>query len=862
MASLLSTAQPNDCEDEIQRRAIEFNRSIKKTLDEFAELCDSLHTALGRDAVARFCRFLDPPTVQYLSALVLDRVQEKDRSRLRWFESLECSWRQTLPTLYSYFGEDLTKKNFIDSLKKLAKCERRWKKTIALLSDALVVTNSANGGRPGSRKDGRFHTQHVKMAIAACDKSRQTAMAHDTSTESRPATVTEGTDMLGPRGVRTVETDGEEKDYEPRACTAEATSVGTEEGQSEETEQKQSDEMKEKSQSEEAKEKQREQTEEEQNEETKEVMHVPSAEQVDHEGEGVEHLCSRNDFGAFQGAGNNDIDHDSDAGPFGTDDYGNASDDEESVEYGRAASVNDASPLSILHSDIHEHVMRSSPSSKAASPPANIKRKRLSYLGVARSPSKSPRLDLEQTNRRRDAVRWQPGTSASVLIPPTPSSFSGTCEETPKLTVGSTTLEGASATPNDCLTIPTKAASGSTQPDRTETTSDEHDLQTPTLNEDAVEITSFSTSGRHVRYSEQVKSGMVTETLKSLELGAWLSNLAIDTVLSVLVADPYKWQLAGSHLISAEKLGPPFTTSSSIEGLIAGRNLIIPVHLDFHWILAVVNMSQFTIEIYDSFGKLGISDKVGNMVCTAMTHLTRKEAYPWRVDIQTQAPQQPNGYDCGVYIVVFALYRMHEMSLPATIDGDTWRRFFHHLVATERGSPLGLSPVCGTPDDDIANLEPDKPSLTVHEAHVSVEVADQRRKCLRRLAEDLQVMQTFIDKAQSSQGRLNSRRETTETQILHLEGYKAVLDANPAGAASTDAFAASVAPQISRLQRLLSHLPAPKTPREVTALQSIYKAIEKDLTGLAVRQQALEQQLQSRIEIFDRACEDFKRRMK
>lgn len=45
-----------------------------------------------------------------------------------------------------------------------------------------------------------------------------------------------------------------------------------------------------------------------------------------------------------------------------------------------------------------------------------------------------------------------------------------------------------------------------------------------------------------------------------------------------------------------------------------------------------------------------------------------------------QVPQQPNDFDCGIYVLVLALYVMANLSLPLTINGRIWRLLFRCVV--------------------------------------------------------------------------------------------------------------------------------------------------------------------------------------
>ncbi|OQR77129.1 sentrin-specific protease 1-like [Tropilaelaps mercedesae] len=88
--------------------------------------------------------------------------------------------------------------------------------------------------------------------------------------------------------------------------------------------------------------------------------------------------------------------------------------------------------------------------------------------------------------------------------------------------------------------------------------------------------------------------------------------------------------------------------------------LLIPVHLDMHWCLAVIDFRRMTIEYYDSMG--GDNDE-----CLArLLHWVQEESLDkrkvqfntdgWVTANRKDIPQQQNGCDCGMFACRFAEY--------------------------------------------------------------------------------------------------------------------------------------------------------------------------------------------------------------
>lgn len=93
--------------------------------------------------------------------------------------------------------------------------------------------------------------------------------------------------------------------------------------------------------------------------------------------------------------------------------------------------------------------------------------------------------------------------------------------------------------------------------------------------------------------------------------------------------------------------------------------VIVPIHLGNHWCLSVINLRDKQLEYYDSLN--------GSERCFALfreylaaEHLAKKNAKldmsSWKNIADRTAPQQHNGYDCGVFTCQFA--RCSAQDLP------------------------------------------------------------------------------------------------------------------------------------------------------------------------------------------------------
>lgn len=86
--------------------------------------------------------------------------------------------------------------------------------------------------------------------------------------------------------------------------------------------------------------------------------------------------------------------------------------------------------------------------------------------------------------------------------------------------------------------------------------------------------------------------------------------------------------------------------------------IAIPIHLGFHWCMAIINVKQKTVKYYDNMGfPNGKCLKLlFNYLCDE--HLAKKgtdfDKSGWKLENVRDIPQQMNGGNCGVFACTFA----------------------------------------------------------------------------------------------------------------------------------------------------------------------------------------------------------------
>lgn len=88
--------------------------------------------------------------------------------------------------------------------------------------------------------------------------------------------------------------------------------------------------------------------------------------------------------------------------------------------------------------------------------------------------------------------------------------------------------------------------------------------------------------------------------------------------------------------------------------------MLVPIHLGYHWCLAVVDLRDKSISYYDSNGSRNYCCLNVLKQYLVEENLEKKKSFldlsTWVLANITDIPQQTNGNDCGVFVCIFAEY--------------------------------------------------------------------------------------------------------------------------------------------------------------------------------------------------------------
>ena len=119
------------------------------------------------------------------------------------------------------------------------------------------------------------------------------------------------------------------------------------------------------------------------------------------------------------------------------------------------------------------------------------------------------------------------------------------------------------------------------------------------------------------------------------------------------------------------------------------RTAFLPLHhrTNHHWTLAMLDLSAYEIHYYDSISSKPTrhDERIASLLIESLDGIKAhdsKDPCPWTF-IHENTAVQPNGFDCGIYVLVNIYYLISGLSVPTAVDGAIWRKVFRLLVCGE-----------------------------------------------------------------------------------------------------------------------------------------------------------------------------------
>jgi hypothetical protein len=130
-----------------------------------------------------------------------------------------------------------------------------------------------------------------------------------------------------------------------------------------------------------------------------------------------------------------------------------------------------------------------------------------------------------------------------------------------------------------------------------------------------------------------------------------------------------------------------------------------------HWILMRIEVDKACVSVFDPLRAPDPDLEVAaKAIVAAMDHDWQEGK--WSFD-PVQCPQQDNGYDCGVFVILYVIHLAANIPLSsvAILDGGLWRTFFALLVrrspltAREKASLLTIDTAAPAASKDLSACE-------------------------------------------------------------------------------------------------------------------------------------------------------------
>ena len=147
------------------------------------------------------------------------------------------------------------------------------------------------------------------------------------------------------------------------------------------------------------------------------------------------------------------------------------------------------------------------------------------------------------------------------------------------------------------------------------------------------------------------------------------------------------------------------------------RLWILPLLLSGgHWGLITVELDSATVSFRNSIENEAYGREARRIINSLEQFIQNSEAIvhspasdkialrdrKWALTVEN-CPQQSNSDDCGIYIIVFAIHKIGNLTLPESIDVSLWRHLLRQLLRTgsvvvdvSNDQPTVTDPACDT----------------------------------------------------------------------------------------------------------------------------------------------------------------------
>lgn len=366
-------------------------------------------------------------------------------------------------------------------------------------------------------------------------------------------------------------------------------------------------------------------------------------------------------------------------------------------------------------------------------------------------------------------------------------------------------------------------------------------------NDNEVEATSMGSPSSHMQMA--VPTSDLKGAKSSLRSGKWLSSTAIQLALEhcytagVRVFDPSFLSPASRKRLNP--LSPEDTT------------LLFPVNINGnHWALIVVDTEKVTAEFWNSLPDPKYQIEAQNAIndlgrCLHGGSENELALTKWTLTSRPCA-RQDNSSDCGIYTIVFAMYRILNLPIPQSIDPHLWRQVL--CVLLDENAELTLN------DQERHSTEGPSPDTTKGIVRAS-DVKDVLRQnnalilqSLHRSQRDVTSIKGIMDLSKIFQERQTSLYEEYREK-LHEVTEKATFYKRMSNSLDEMDLSDDDSTHLARTQTLVHKYEKTKQPK----IQSELSRIEKVVQGWARVMKTCGKEYEGRKSRVDEAKDEIQR---
>jgi sentrin-specific protease 1 len=178
------------------------------------------------------------------------------------------------------------------------------------------------------------------------------------------------------------------------------------------------------------------------------------------------------------------------------------------------------------------------------------------------------------------------------------------------------------------------------------------------------ELLTTPTNKKSTKYKNPLAS---LDSIKRLAPGKWLNDEIINSYLSMISIHNNKIIGQGADIISTHYFSSFFVTNllknDGSHGSVLKKfninkysRLVFPINIkNEHWVFASADTNSLTIECYDPLGgenenNTTVLNAIINWLEVELPHSENS----WNAILPKGLPKQKNGYDCGVFLLLYA----------------------------------------------------------------------------------------------------------------------------------------------------------------------------------------------------------------